>query len=67
MIIFMLFIKFFFTLLLCIFHYITLLLIKCLLKISKHNEQWFWPIHSMVMMMKKIMVCHFTIIFMTQM
>ncbi len=34
----MTFIKYFFTSLLCIFHFIILLLIKCLLKIHKHNE-----------------------------
>jgi hypothetical protein len=47
------------------FSFIILLLIKWSLKIYKHNEQWFWLIHSMIMM-KKIMVCHFTIIFMIQ-
>jgi hypothetical protein len=63
---FMLFIKFFLTSFLFIFHFFILLLIKCMLKIYKHNKEWFWFINCMIMMMKRIMVCHFTIIFMTQ-
>jgi hypothetical protein len=57
---------FFFTSLLCVFHFIPLLLIKYFLKIYKYNEQRFGLINCMIMTTKIIMVCHFTIIFMTQ-